>query len=168
MRRTGKLHSLTLVSVSLGVIASVSVSSWNQYVGVPSMDGFDLSRFWLWNRKYDHDNTDCKPSRFSVIPVGCFFLPNVRLQAMIANVANEDITVATGITYLFRTAGQVLGVSLNRGASSRHSYETASEADHRTRSFRGSAHFLSSLPPVHLTLEPYHRRSSNRFATVQR
>jgi hypothetical protein len=32
---------------------------------------------------------------------------------MIANVAKEDIAVATGITYLFRTTGQVLGVSLS-------------------------------------------------------
>jgi len=35
------------------------------------------------------------------------------LIAMIANVAREDIAVATGITYLFRTTGQVLGVSLS-------------------------------------------------------
>jgi len=35
------------------------------------------------------------------------------LIAMIANVAKEDTAVATGITYLFRTTGQVLGVSLS-------------------------------------------------------
>ena len=32
---------------------------------------------------------------------------------MIANVKREDIAVATGITYLFRTTGQVLGVTLS-------------------------------------------------------
>ena len=32
---------------------------------------------------------------------------------MIANVAREDVAVATGITFLFRTTGQVLGVSLS-------------------------------------------------------
>jgi hypothetical protein len=32
---------------------------------------------------------------------------------MIANVDREDIAVATGITYLFRTTGQVLGVTLS-------------------------------------------------------
>lgn len=32
---------------------------------------------------------------------------------MISNVSKEDVAVATGITYLFRTTGQVLGVSLS-------------------------------------------------------
>lgn len=32
---------------------------------------------------------------------------------MIANVSKEDVAVATGITYLYRTTGQVLGVSLS-------------------------------------------------------
>jgi len=32
---------------------------------------------------------------------------------MIASVTKEDMAVATGITYLFRTTGQVLGVSLS-------------------------------------------------------
>ena len=32
---------------------------------------------------------------------------------MIANVAREDVAVATGILFLFRTTGQVLGVSLS-------------------------------------------------------
>jgi hypothetical protein len=32
---------------------------------------------------------------------------------MIANVSKEDLAVATGITYLYRTTGQVLGVSLS-------------------------------------------------------
>jgi len=32
---------------------------------------------------------------------------------MIASVTKEDLAVATGITYLFRTSGQVLGVSLS-------------------------------------------------------
>lgn len=32
---------------------------------------------------------------------------------MIAGVYKEDMAVATGITYLFRTTGQVLGVSLS-------------------------------------------------------
>jgi len=75
------------------------------------MAGFDPP--WFWNCKYDHFNTNCKLSRFSVILSDPVFLPQVWLQAMIANVAREDIAVATGITYLFRTTGQVLGVSLS-------------------------------------------------------
>ena len=38
MRRTGNLRSLALMSVSLGIIASVLVSSW----------GFDTAGFRLW------------------------------------------------------------------------------------------------------------------------
>ena len=32
---------------------------------------------------------------------------------MVANVAKGDVAVATGMIYLFRTTGQVLGVSLS-------------------------------------------------------
>ena len=32
---------------------------------------------------------------------------------MIANVAREDVAVATGMLFLFRTTGQALGVSLS-------------------------------------------------------
>ena len=112
MRRTGKLHSLTLASVSLGIIASVSVSLWN----------FNTPEFRLW--------MDLIPQGFGIASMitttlivslrasrrllsDFVFLLKVRLQAMIANVAKEDIAVATGITYLFRTTGQVLGVSLS-------------------------------------------------------
>ena len=38
MRKTGKLHTLTLVSMALGIIASVFVSLWN----------FNSSEFHLW------------------------------------------------------------------------------------------------------------------------
>jgi len=90
MRRTGKLYSLTVVSLMLAVIASVSVSLWN----------FDSSEFHLW--------LDLIPQGFGVAS-----MITTTLIAMIANVAKEDIAVATGITYLFRTTGQVLGVSLS-------------------------------------------------------
>jgi len=90
MRRTGKLYILTLVSVFLGIIASVSVSLWN----------FNTSEFHLW--------LDLLPHGFGIAS-----MITSTLIAMIANVAREDIAVATGITYLFRTTGQVLGVSLS-------------------------------------------------------
>jgi ABC-type phosphate transport system permease subunit len=38
MRRNGKLYHLTLISVSLAIVASVSVSLWN----------FNTSEFHLW------------------------------------------------------------------------------------------------------------------------
>ncbi|KAF9649628.1 MFS general substrate transporter [Thelephora ganbajun] len=90
MRRTGKLYSLTLVSVLLGIMACISVSLWN----------FNTSEFHLW--------LDLIPQGF-----GISSMITSTLIAIIANVAKEDIAVATGITYLFRTTGQVLGVSLS-------------------------------------------------------
>jgi len=52
---------------------------------------------------------------FDIVPQGfgmASFITTT-LIAMIAGVIKEDMAVATGITYLFRTTGQVLGVSLS-------------------------------------------------------
>ncbi|KAI0370270.1 vacuolar amino acid permease [Pilatotrama ljubarskyi] len=90
MRRTGKLYSLTLCSCLLTVVAATLVAMWN-----------DNSATWhLW---------------FDIVPQG-FGMASVittTLIAMIASVSREDVAVATGITYLFRTTGQVIGVSLS-------------------------------------------------------
>ncbi|EIN10661.1 vacuolar amino acid permease [Punctularia strigosozonata HHB-11173 SS5] len=90
MRRTGKLYTLTLASAGLSVAANVLVVFWND----------DTSAFHLWY--------DIVPQGF-----GMASLITSTLIAMIATVSKEDIAVATGITYLFRTTGQVLGVSLS-------------------------------------------------------
>jgi len=90
MRRTGKLYTLTLVSVALSIISSIYIALWD----------FDTSQFHLW--------FDVVPSGFGIAS----FITSM-LIAMIANVAKEDIAVATGILFLFRTTGQVLGVSLS-------------------------------------------------------
>ncbi|KAI9001206.1 vacuolar amino acid permease [Trametes punicea] len=90
MRRTGKLYSLTLCSCLLTVIAASLVAMWND----------DSATYHLW---------------FDVVPQG-FGMASVittTLIAMIASVSREDVAVATGITYLFRTTGQVIGVSLS-------------------------------------------------------
>ncbi|EIW82224.1 vacuolar amino acid permease [Coniophora puteana RWD-64-598 SS2] len=90
MRRTGKLYTLTLCSALLTVLASALVACWND----------KTSQFHLW---------------FDVVPqgLGMASLITSTLIAMIAGVYKEDMPVATGITYLFRTTGQVLGVSLS-------------------------------------------------------
>ncbi|KAF9221873.1 vacuolar amino acid permease [Gyrodon lividus] len=90
MRRTGKLYNLTLASAALCVVASILVASWND----------NTSNFHLW---------------FDIVPqgFGMASLITSTLIAMIAGVYKEDMAVATGITYLFRTTGQVLGVSLS-------------------------------------------------------
>ncbi|ETW84316.1 major facilitator superfamily [Heterobasidion irregulare TC 32-1] len=90
MRRTGKLYTLTLVSVLMTVMASLLVVQWR-----------DASATWhLW--------LDIVPQGF-----GMASLITSTLIAMIAGVTKGDVAVATGITYLFRTTGQVLGVSLS-------------------------------------------------------
>ncbi|KAH0839647.1 vacuolar amino acid permease [Lanmaoa asiatica] len=90
MRKTGKLYSLTLCSAALCVFASVLVAFWNN----------KTSTLHLW--------LDVVPQGF-----GMASLITTTLIAMIAGVYKEDMAVATGITYLFRTTGQVLGVSLS-------------------------------------------------------
>lgn len=90
MRRTGKLYYLTLASVGLTIIASISLALWND----------NTSQYHLW--------LDIIPQGF-----GMASLITTTLIAMIAGVYKEDMAVATGITYLFRTTGQVLGVSLS-------------------------------------------------------
>jgi len=90
MRRTGKLYTLTLVSAALAVCSSVQIVMWNE----------KSSQWHLW--------VDIVPQGF-----GMASLITSTLIAVIAGVAKTDVAVATGITYLFRTTGQVLGVSLS-------------------------------------------------------
>jgi MFS family permease len=90
MRRTGKLYALTLISSFMAIIASVLASGWTA----------NTSAFHLW--------ADLIPQGLGMAG----FITST-LIAMIAGVYKEDMAIATGITYLFRTTGQVLGVSLS-------------------------------------------------------
>ncbi|PFH52884.1 hypothetical protein AMATHDRAFT_1920 [Amanita thiersii Skay4041] len=90
MRKTGKLYTLTLASSLLTIGASFFVTMWSERT----------SHFHLW--------FDLFPQGF-----GMASLITSTLIAMIAGVYKEDMAIATGITYLFRTTGQVLGVSLS-------------------------------------------------------
>ncbi|TBU48489.1 vacuolar amino acid permease [Dichomitus squalens] len=90
MRRTGRLYNLTLFSCLLTVFAATLLAMWNE----------NSAPYHLW---------------FDIVPQG-FGMASVittTLIAMIASVTREDLAVATGITYLFRTTGQVIGVSLS-------------------------------------------------------
>ncbi|KAF9076365.1 major facilitator superfamily domain-containing protein [Rhodocollybia butyracea] len=88
MRRTGKLYTLTLYSGFMCILASIMIIFWKE----------STSPIHLW--------IDIVPQGF-----GMASLITTTLIAMIAGVVKEDMAVATGITYLFRTTGQVLGVS---------------------------------------------------------
>ncbi|KAH9179954.1 MFS general substrate transporter [Lactarius sanguifluus] len=90
MRRTGKLYTLTLVSAALAVWSSIQIAMWNE----------NSSQWHLW--------VDIVPQGFGMASV-----ITSTLIAVIACVSKTDVAVATGITYLFRTTGQVLGVSLS-------------------------------------------------------
>ncbi|KAJ7179289.1 major facilitator superfamily domain-containing protein [Mycena filopes] len=90
MRRTGKLYTLTLAAAVSSISANVLVIFWNE----------NTSPWHLW--------LDIVPQGFGMAS----FITST-LIAMIAGVVKEDMAVATGITYLFRTTGQVLGVSLS-------------------------------------------------------
>ncbi|KAF8609296.1 vacuolar amino acid permease [Ceratobasidium sp. AG-I] len=90
MRKTGKLYYLTLGS-ALGVLVScILISTWSN----------STAEYHLWG--------DIIFSGF-----GGSSLITSTLIALIASVDKKDYAVATGISYLFRTTGQVLGVSLS-------------------------------------------------------
>jgi len=90
MRRTGKLYTLTLLSAMCPLYASTMVAMWND----------NSSKWHLWG--------DLVPQGFGIASI-----ITTTLIAIISCVSKEDVAVATGLTYLFRTTGQVLGVSLS-------------------------------------------------------
>ncbi|KAI0036084.1 MFS general substrate transporter [Vararia minispora EC-137] len=90
MRRTGHLYYLTLGAALLATGSTTLIALWN-----------DSTATWhLW---------------LDIVPqaLGMAALITTTLIAIIAGVSKADVAVATGITYLFRTTGQVLGVSLS-------------------------------------------------------
>ncbi|KAG8869819.1 hypothetical protein FRC20_000814 [Serendipita sp. 405] len=91
MRHTGKYYWLTLGSTFLSLVATILIARWDQ-VGPSQIHS------WI-----------------DIVPNGLGFASTLTstLIAIIACVSREDMAVATGITYLFRTTGQVLGVSLS-------------------------------------------------------
>ncbi|KAJ6629159.1 vacuolar amino acid permease [Mycena sp. CBHHK59/15] len=90
MRRTGKVYTLTVAAAASSLFANILVVFWN--------DNSSPVHLWL----------DIVPQGFGMAS----FITST-LIAMIAGVVKEDMAIATGITYLFRTTGQVLGVSLS-------------------------------------------------------
>lgn len=90
MRHTGKYWKLTFLSAVSCVVASVLVTIW----------GGSTHPLHLW--------LDIVPSG-----LGGSALITSTLIALISSVDREHVAVATGLSYLFRTTGQVLGVSLS-------------------------------------------------------
>ncbi|KAI0346735.1 MFS general substrate transporter [Trametopsis cervina] len=140
MRRTGKLYTLTLVSCALTVVAALLVVRWNE----------NSSWIHLW---------------FDIAPqgLGMASVITTTLIAMIANVAKKDLAVATGITYLFRTSGQVLGVSLSGAllqavlTTKLRERITGPHAVEIIDSIRHSTTVIPNLPPLlkHAAVQSY-------------
>ncbi|EKM59678.1 uncharacterized protein PHACADRAFT_87775 [Phanerochaete carnosa HHB-10118-sp] len=137
MRRTGRLYTLTLVSCAMTVVAAITVASWND----------DTPTWHLW---------------LDIVPqgLGMASVITTTLIAMIASVVKEDLAVATGITYLFRTTGQVLGVSLSGALlqavlTNKLRESITGPGAHKVRalsskmSIRHSTNVISELSPEH-------------------
>jgi len=162
MRRTGKLYSLTLVSASLGVVASVSVSLWN----------FNTPEVYFW--------LDLIPHGFGVASmitttlIVSFRAARISSPYPAAIIGHDCKHIqgrhrsSYGYHLSFPDDRSGARGQLERDASPGHPYERASGADHRTWGYRGLIYFLSNLPPAQLTLVAYHRRSLNRSATAPR
>ncbi|KAL7415709.1 MFS general substrate transporter [Mrakia frigida] len=90
MRHTGRYWKLQTIGALLVIFANVCLSTWSK-----------TSPEWVLY--------------LSMAPSGFGFAVTLTtsLIALISAVDREHIAVATGVSYLFRTAGQVLGVSLS-------------------------------------------------------
>ncbi|KJA30117.1 hypothetical protein HYPSUDRAFT_125912, partial [Hypholoma sublateritium FD-334 SS-4] len=133
MRRTGKLYTLTLVSCAMAILASVLASLWNERT----------SAFHLW--------IDLIPQGFGMAS----FITST-LIAMIAGVFKEDMSVAIGITYLFRTTGQVLGVSLSGAVLQAVLVKKLRERIQGPNAAQVRVHTAQIIPQ----LEPHHRKAA--------
>ncbi|KAF8313423.1 MFS general substrate transporter [Clavulina sp. PMI_390] len=130
MRATGRYWWLTIAGAASGLASALLMIGWND----------KTSSFKLW---------------FNIIPTGfgMAIVINSNLIAMIGSVSREDIAVATGISYLFRTTGQVLGVSMS-GALAQSILRTqlrdrihVPNADELIREIRHSTSIIRTLDP---------------------
>ncbi|KAJ8468186.1 hypothetical protein ONZ45_g6 [Pleurotus djamor] len=109
LRRIDFLGSLTLVGAVGSLLLGLSLKSTEELPwSDPLIWGLLLGSL-VWGTIFvSPPSTPFVPQGF-----GMASLITTTLIAMIASVYKEDMAVATGITYLFRTTGQVLGVSLS-------------------------------------------------------
>ncbi|KAG8691018.1 hypothetical protein FRC11_007428 [Ceratobasidium sp. 423] len=130
MRKTGKLYWLTLSSATLVLLSATLISFWNK----------STHQLHLW---------------FDIIfgGFGMSSLITSTLIALIASVDKKDYAVATGISYLFRTTGQVLGVSLSGAliqavlVSSLRKGIQGPDAENIIQSIRHSTAIIPTLDP---------------------
>jgi len=130
MRRTGKYWWLTVSSAGMALLSSVLFASWNSA-------SWDI-HLWL-----------------DIVPggLGGSSVITSTLIALISSVDREHIAVATGLSYVARTTGQVLGVSLSaavmQAVLTRRLREliTGPGAEDTIRRIRHSTEAIRSLDP---------------------
>ncbi|KIY71564.1 MFS general substrate transporter [Cylindrobasidium torrendii FP15055 ss-10] len=130
MRKTGKYWWYQFFASSGLVIANVGLVSWNH--NTPE---------WIYY--------------ITLIPSGFAFASvlTTTLLALFASVSRDNIPIATGVSYLFRTAGQVLGVALSSTllqgllASNLRARITGENADETIEKILDSVSVIRYLPP---------------------
>ncbi|ORY31766.1 major facilitator superfamily domain-containing protein [Naematelia encephala] len=90
VRHTGRYYWFTALGGCFAVISSSLLSTWN--TGTPE--------YMLW--------TNLCPQSLAAGSVTTF-----TIVGLIADIGRDHVAVATGLSYVFRTIGQVLGVSLS-------------------------------------------------------
>ncbi|ADV23874.1 multidrug resistance protein fnx1 [Cryptococcus gattii E566] len=90
VRRTHKYYWLNTFCACFGVIGCFLISTWN----------LDTSEWMLW--------TNLSFTSFAMGSV-----TTLTIVALIADVGPEHVAIATSLSYVFRTIGQVLGVALS-------------------------------------------------------
>jgi MFS family permease len=132
MQRTGKYYRLTICSLALSVLGSIIIFlsagifqfSWGLIIGL------------------------C----FSALGIGSTI--TTTLISVIANIDPKDQAIATACTYLFRSLGSVVGVSLGSTLVQqvlrrrlRAGLDSGSEADKIVERVRQSLDFIKELEP---------------------
>ncbi|KAJ7071800.1 MFS general substrate transporter [Mycena belliarum] len=130
MRKTGRYWRLQALACLGVVAANLALSSWNM----------ETPEWVLYA---------------TLIPSGFGFAATLTttLLALIASVPQDEIPLATGLSYLFRTTGQVLGVSLSAAltqtllARNLRARITGPDADETIAKILASTTYIRTLPP---------------------
>ncbi|GMK56737.1 hypothetical protein CspeluHIS016_0305770 [Cutaneotrichosporon spelunceum] len=131
VRATGRYYWLTVFCGMFSILSSCLLATWDE----------NTSEFWLW--------TSFGPMYFSMGAV-----TTLTIVALIADIGREHVAVATSLSYMFRTTGQVLGVSLS-GALTQAVLQreleqriTGPGAQKIITQVRESSDSIRTLPPV--------------------
>ncbi|EIW72535.1 hypothetical protein TREMEDRAFT_26050 [Tremella mesenterica DSM 1558] len=130
VKRTHRYYWLTFSLGILGVLGSISLASWKDQV----------PEWMLW--------INVAPLTFAAGGVS-----TATIVALIADVGRENVAIATSLSYVFRTTGQVLGVALSGALTQSiltkelNSRITGPDASELIKHIRQSSQSVRDLPP---------------------